>query len=419
MRHRRPYAIVIALILAFLPQLPVDAAATKDLFLTGGASPVAGERRLALVIGNATYTGDGIQPLKNPVNDANAMSSTLKDLGFAVRELVDADRDSIRDAVHDFASDIRKSPQDVVALLYYSGHGMQVAGQNYLVPIGFDMPKDPDDIGDYAYPVQKALGEMEGASARVNIVILDACRSNPYEKTHTNGEGGLARLEARGIFIAYATDEGKTADDNPDSANGLYTGELLKAMKTPGLRLYDVFQIVRKNVYEASGHDQYPFDYNGLLDANFYFDGKPDVTPTPIPTTPTDTEDRDALRPDAEGNESRGDWLLNESNYAGAERFFREAARLDPTKAIYQFEVGIDLLDQGKYVDAEPFFREAVRLDPTDGFYHHNLGVCLSDQERYGDAEAELRAAVDRFPSFDDNHGDLGVALFELKRYAD
>lgn len=264
---------LITIILTFACLSTPAVAHGRDLVLTSTHSPVPGERRLALVIGNAAYAGDGVQPLKNPIHDADAMASTLQHLGFTVTEVLDADRDDIRDAVHKFARAIDKSPQNVVALLYYSGHGLQVSGQNYLVPIGFTMPDDPEDIADYAYPVQKGLGEMQAANARVNIVILDACRSNPYDSSKGIGGKGLVKMEASGVYIAYATAEGKTADDNPNGENGLYTSQLLRALKTPGLDVHQVFQLARRGVWEASEHEQYPYDYDGLLSDDFYFDG--------------------------------------------------------------------------------------------------------------------------------------------------
>ena len=289
MANREVKFIVLVFVL-LLTSSPAFAGDGRDLVLTPAKSPVPGERRLALVIGNSAYTGEGVHPLKNPANDANAMAAALQKLGFTVTEVLDADRDGIRDSVHAFAGEIGKSPQDVVALLYYSGHGMQVAGENYLIPIGFTMPKNAEDIGDNAYDVQRALAEMQSANARVNIVILDACRNNPYDTSRAVGGKGLVKMEPSGVYVAYATAEGKTADDNPDSPNGLYTLHLLKALQTPGLDIHQVFQATRRDVYEASDHEQYPYDYDGLLSDDFYFDGKGAAPKTVTPSvTPVDT----------------------------------------------------------------------------------------------------------------------------------
>jgi len=468
---------LLALILISIASTSAFAGSSRDLVLTASTSPVPGERRLALVIGNASYSGDGIHQLKNPVNDATAMGSTLKGLGFSVRELIDADRDGIRDAVHDFAQDIRKSPQDVVALLYYSGHGMQVAGQNYLVPIGFQMPRDAADVGDYAYAVQKALGEMESANARVNIVILDACRSNPFDTSRAVGGAGLVKMEASGVYIAYATAEGKTADDNDSSDNGLYTANLLKVLRTPGLDIHQVFQAARRSVWTASNHEQYPYDYDGLLDDDFYFNGRPSTAPVvqvndsshadAVAKNATDlylkgkytdaeTLFRQAIRMDPKNPDYQDGLALDlltqnkyveaehaertaigiepnnaayqddlalvfslQQKYREAEPFNREAVRLNPKNASYQNGLGGTLMAQKRFVDAEPYFREAVRLDPTHASYQDDLGFALDLQGRSAEAETYRREAVRLMPTSPDYQSALGNDLFEEGKYAD
>jgi hypothetical protein len=296
MRHNYKQDICAALLTAVagLIMSPTPAIAdvwpstAKRIVLAGSASPVAGETRIALVIGNAAYTGVGVQPLENPINDANAVGSTLQQEGFNVTLLTDASRDDIRDTVHAFAGQIMQSGGNTVALLYYSGHGMQVGGRNYLIPIGFTLPSNILDIDDYAYPVDKALGELQDARARVDVVILDACRDNPYDASKGFGAKGLAEMnKASGVYIAYATAAGQTADDDPASPNSLYTQELLRALATPGLNIHEMFQSVRRSVYQDSEGQQYPFDDDGLLSDDFYFAGR---TPNERPVvTPTDT----------------------------------------------------------------------------------------------------------------------------------
>ncbi|MDR3707224.1 MAG: peptidylprolyl isomerase [Capsulimonadaceae bacterium] len=269
----------IALLLAPLTAFAQSPA--RRIVLSGVASPVTGEHRFALVIGNTHY--GGANELTNPENDAKAVARTLQSLGFTVTLVLDATRENIRDSVHDFSGAVSQSGSGTVALFYYSGHGMQVDGKNYLIPIGFEGLKNKQDVDDYAYSAQKALDEMQSAGARVNIVILDACRNNPFEGTRAWGGRGLGRLEAQGVYISYATAEGKTASDNPGESNGLFTQELLKNLKTPGLNIHQVFQNTRASVYDRSNHDQYPFDYDGLLNDNFYFVPVANAT-TPIIT---------------------------------------------------------------------------------------------------------------------------------------
>ncbi len=273
-------ALLVALVACPLARAD-GTAVNRRIVLAGNTSPTPGEHRLALVIGNSHY--GGLYTLKNPENDARAMAETLQSVGFTTTLLFDATRESLRDTVHQFKSDIVKSGPHTVALLYYSGHGMQIVGKNYLVPIGFNVPANAEDMDDYAYPAQKALDEMQDAQAMVNVVILDACRDSPYSAKKSWAGKGLARVETTGIYVAYATAEGATASDNPNGTNGLYTQELLANMKTPGLNIHQVFQKTRKAVFEKSNHEQYPYVYDGLLSDDFYFDGLPAPGPVAPP----------------------------------------------------------------------------------------------------------------------------------------
>jgi uncharacterized caspase-like protein len=155
-----------------------ETAATRRILLAPGACPVTGEHRFALVIGNTHYGGQF--ELKNPENDARAMATVLQGVGFDTTLVLDASRDAIRDAVHQLRGQVLAAGPNSVALLYYSGHGMQVDGKNYLIPVGFQIPANSSDMDDYAYPAQKAIDELEDAQAQAVVTILDACRDSPY-----------------------------------------------------------------------------------------------------------------------------------------------------------------------------------------------------------------------------------------------
>jgi len=255
------------------PTAPITA---RRWIETPPATVRAPQPRLALVIGNTHY--DGTHELKNPQNDARAVASALKELGFTTTVLLDGGRGRMRDEVHDFCDQIRAAGPQAVALLYYSGHGMQVAGENYLIPIGFEMPTRADDMGDNALSAQKVLDEIQGASAQVSIAVLDACRDNPFAgKKSYAAARGLARLEATGLYIAFATAAGSTSDDNRAGSNGTYTTELLRYLRAPGLSIDQVFKKTRAAVYEASHHEQFPYVYDGLLNSDtFSLAGPPD-----------------------------------------------------------------------------------------------------------------------------------------------
>lgn len=233
-------------------------------FLAAWSGPArsAAENRVALVIGNSAYR---VGPLDNPANDARDMARALSDVGFDVSLLVNADRREMLGAVRDFG---RKIKGGGVGLFFYAGHGLQVDGENYLAPVDAAMTQG-DEVQDYCLAVSSVLRKMETAENRLNIIVLDACRNNPFIKSRGGG-GGLAKMDApTGSVIAYATAPGAVASDG-SGRNGLYTSMLLKHIKTPGLEIGRMFRSVRVDVLEASGKAQVPWESSSLT-GEFYF----------------------------------------------------------------------------------------------------------------------------------------------------
>ena len=228
-------------------------------------SNVAGaEERNALVIGNGAYT-QGITVLPNPVNDAQSMTRELTALGFHVTSRINASRSEMRAAVREFESRIRHGG---VGLFFYAGHGLQIDGENYLVPIDADV-KQKYDVSDQCLKVSYILGAMEEAGNRLNIIILDACRNNPF-RSFRGGGGGLAHMDApTGSLLAYATAPGSVAQDGAGT-NGLYTSKLLLHMKDPTLEILDMFRQVRRDVMAESAGRQVPWESTSLT-GEFYF----------------------------------------------------------------------------------------------------------------------------------------------------
>ncbi|MDP1732867.1 MAG: SUMF1/EgtB/PvdO family nonheme iron enzyme [Sulfuritalea sp.] len=226
-----------------------------------GISPASGEKRVALVIGNSAYKD---APLKNPVNDAKDMAATLRRLGFDVIEKTNVSQKDINRAIAQFGEKLRA---DTVALFFYAGHGMQVKGKNYIIPIDAHITGEAT-VRAEAVDVDTVMDQL--AISPMNIVILDACRNNPFERKFRSTSGGLAQMDApKGSLIAYATAPGKTAADG-ESRNGLYTQELLKHIQTPGLPLETVFKRVRNGVMAASGEAQTPWEASSLT-GEFFF----------------------------------------------------------------------------------------------------------------------------------------------------
>jgi tetratricopeptide (TPR) repeat protein len=229
------------------------------------------EKRFALVIGNSNYP-KSIGALKNPVNDATDFAKELEQSNFDVQLLTNATYGQIRAAMLKFKEKVDASERDkTVALFYYAGHGLQHEDENYLVPIDA-MIEYEDDIARYCFAVQRmVLSNMERSNSRMNIVILDACRNNPFPVlTRSAGGQGLGEMRrARGSFMAFATAPGSVASDGT-GRNGLYTQELIKAVRKPGLTIEQVFKEVRANVLRLSGNKQNTWDSSNII-GEFYF----------------------------------------------------------------------------------------------------------------------------------------------------
>ena len=229
-------------------------------------APAGTEQRVALVIGNSRYDS---APLRNPVNDANLIAATLREMGFDVIARTDVNLREMQGAIREFS---RKIQNGSIGLFYYAGHGIQADGSNYLIPIGAQIEAE-GDLSLEGLDLNSVLKQMGSAHNRLNIVILDACRNNPFISSSRGGPQGLAQVNApAGTFIAYATAPGQTASDGKGQ-NGLYTQELMANMRTPGLPIEEVFKRVRVQVRQKSGGVQIPWDASSLEGAFSFVPG--------------------------------------------------------------------------------------------------------------------------------------------------
>ena len=264
------------------------------------AAPSKSSARTALIIGNAKYEAS-IGPLRNTGNDAKAVAKTLRELGFAVIEKHDVTRDQLLRAVVEFRATLTGAE---VGLFYYAGHGISVAGSNYLLPIKSGYTAEgADDVTlrllaeTKLFNVEQAVADMKSSGALCNLVILDACRTTAVARTgrtrDATSPGGLSEMKPpAGSLIAFATDAGQTALDG-DGTNGLYTEELLKNLRTPGLTVEQVFKRTRAGVLERSSGGQIPAEYSRLVGDDIYLAGQapaptpmaapPAAQPTPLP----------------------------------------------------------------------------------------------------------------------------------------
>lgn len=237
-------------------------------------------KRFALVIGNSNYESS---PLVNPANDAKLMSEKLEEFDFSVTTLIDASQRQIKKSIDEFGRDIRKGG---VGLFYFAGHGMQIDGRNYLIPVGA-MVDSEQDVEYESVDVGRVLAKMEAAENSMNILILDACRNNPFARSFRSKTAGLATMDApSGTFIAYATAPGSVASDG-DGANGLFTEALVKALEKPDTVIEKIFKNARAIVLKKSDGQQVPWQSSSLT-GDFYFnrngfiDAQPDIQQTSV-----------------------------------------------------------------------------------------------------------------------------------------
>ncbi len=236
------------------------------IFLTPTTSLSAPDRRTALVIGNGAYKSS---PLRNPVNDATDIANAIRNLGFSVILKTNANQRTMEDSIRDFGKKLRLGG---VGLFYFAGHGLQVEGRNYLIPINANIETE-SDVRYEAVDAGRVLGKMEDAGNNLNLVILDACRDNPFARSFRTSSQGLAQMDApKGSLIAYATAPGSVAADG-EGRNGIYTKYLLKYISNPNLKVEEVLKQVRLGVINETDEKQIPWESSSLT-GDFYFVSK-------------------------------------------------------------------------------------------------------------------------------------------------
>lgn len=364
----------VFLLLTFFDSSPSLAA--REARGAAAKQPAENLRRVALVIGNSDYAAS---PLKNPANDAQAMAATLRRLGFAVEELTDLGFGPMNEAVERFGAELRKGG---VGLFYYAGHGMQVNGVNYLIPVDTEV-NDENEVRYKAVDAGLVLSKMEQARNHLNVVILDACRDNPFARAFRSTSRGLANMEApAGTFIAYATAPGKTAADG-SGKNGLYTSELVKVLGTPGLKLEDVFKLTLKAVREKSKGKQTPWVASNL-ENDFWFApasaASDPVGKAAIAQTPPGLSDSDENAAEVEA----------------------DAPRAEQLHALEMVEV------QGGCFQMGDFRGENKPIYLLGSSEHPVHKVCLNDFSigKYPVTQGEWRTVMGNNPSYSINCGD-------------
>ena len=262
-------AILLLVLFTAITAITSNSHASRSLQVVGG-----GEKRLALVIGNSNYES---VPLKNPANDARDMADQLERLGFDVILETNAVKRTMLAAMERFGRSLRDAK---VGLFFFAGHGMQVKGINYLIPVGAYV-RNETDVEIEGVDSRRILGRMKNGGADVNIIFLDACRDNPFNRSFRSVDRGLARMDApKGTFIAYATGPGSVAEDG-EGRNSPFTRHMVKYIATPGLPIESLLKRVRQGVLQETGENQMPWQSSSLT-GDFYFASSGAVVDAPV-----------------------------------------------------------------------------------------------------------------------------------------
>ncbi|HEY1724586.1 MAG TPA: caspase family protein [Steroidobacteraceae bacterium] len=235
-------------------------------------------RRIALVVGNSRYASS---PLTNPENDAALIASTLRQLGFDVSLQTNGTQAQMKRAIQQFGAALEQAGPDTVGLFYYAGHGVQLDGRNFLIPVGAQIERGAD-VEIEAVSADWVLDEMRYARNRLNFVILDACRNNPFAGASRSGDRGLARMDApAGVLIAYSTAPGEVAADG-DGRNSPYSQALAQAMRETDGPAELMFKNARVSVRRMTSDHQTPWESSSLT-GDFRFALQPAVASAPSP----------------------------------------------------------------------------------------------------------------------------------------
>ncbi len=310
---------LLAGLLGFAAAGAAFAEAPNSDIRNGMQAPPPADQRVALVIGNSNY--QTAPKLANPGNDAQSVAQLLNSAGFEVTQAIDLSRNEMVRAVQDFSDKIAARGPGAVAMIYYAGHGVQLAGENYLLPVDAKI-SSPSDLDGNSLRLVDVMGTLESIPSRMRIVVLDACRNNPFPEINDAGRG-LAIVDApRGSIVGYSTAPGMEAQDG-DGRHSPYTSAFLNSARTPNLPIEQLFKRIRLEVNNLTDGRQTPWESSSLT-SDFYFFGDTAVaasrTPdrSPVVRTASDLPSRSVRQ--------AYDYVLSE----GSPEYYEEFIRLYP-----------------------------------------------------------------------------------------
>jgi tetratricopeptide (TPR) repeat protein len=402
------------------------------------------QKKLALIIGNATYQHGGA--LKNPVNDARSMAKTLEALGFEVMKYENITQNQMKQAINSYGIKLKDYE---IGLFYYAGHGIQHKGTNFMIPIEAEL-NAAEQIEFDCVPADRVLAFMESANTKMNIIIMDACRNNPFERSwNRSSQGnGLAMMNApTGTLIAYATAPGRVASDGENS-NGLYTSVLLKYMNEPGLNIEQIFKRVRTEVSEKSFGAQVPWETTSLTGGDFYFVNKPVAINQPGVTV-NNQQTGGYVDPETYytlGNEKYDDYLYEDAikhyskaleidamyfkamlwrahakfalqQYTDAILDYNKVLELSPGESQAYYYRGLSRYNLDRKSEAIPDFTMAIRYDRNYTNAYYWRGYCYYQNKNYFAAIEDMNKTISLSPSYADGYYVKGLALYGAEEF--
>jgi tetratricopeptide (TPR) repeat protein len=375
--------------------------------------------RRALIMGNDAYPG---HPLHNARNDAEAIDKKLRSFGYKSTLVLNADRKTLTGRIDAFAESL--SPGDL-AFVYYAGHGLQVGGENYLVPVDFRITHETE-VKNQGYSLSAILSKLSEHGATTQVVVLDACRDNPFLSSRSIQNGWAGVATSAGSFVAFGTAPGSTASDAPGEGHGRFTESLLLFIDAP-LGIEAMFQKVREDVIQKSLGQQIPWTASSLI-GSLHIDPKEDASAPATGVALMSTLRNQTKRSAVDISESlrgipvnlpgedevtlltQADQEMRSLHFAYAIPILQHILQIDPVCALALRLLGIAFQLVGRSTEAQSTFNRAIALNSNDGVAYASL--CLSKiSESPSEAQMDCRRAVRLSPNLPQAHVGLAIGL--------